>query len=101
MANKMRGLIPIELDKPRTLRYDWNALAEFEDRTGVPITEIGKKVSIKTLRALLFCGLKHEDPTLTEEAVGAMIGMDDIQTIQSKLMEALSPKFSGEAQEKK
>jgi hypothetical protein len=77
----MRGEVTLHLDKVRTLKYDLNASAEFEDATGQSITEAfqsfddgtGKpKLSIKTIRALLWAGLLHEDENLTLRKAGEL-----------------------------
>ncbi len=98
MANKYR-YVDIELDKPRKLRYDLNALCELEDRFDKPIMEIlsgiGEKMSIKLVRTLVWAGLIHEDEELTEKQVGTMVDMSNIMEVQEKLTEALSTSFSG------
>ena len=86
-----RGTVEIVLDKPRNLRYDFNALSEIEDKLGVPLTEIGTKAtSAKAIRSILWIGLKHEDKALTEEQVGAMVDIGNLDEVQKKLGEALS-----------
>lgn len=86
MANKHRGFIEVELDKTRTLRYTLNALAEVEDRIGVPLEELENvKMTIKNVRILLWAGLIHEDPDLTPEEVGNMVDMGNFQEVQEKV----------------
>jgi hypothetical protein len=84
--------IPIELDKPRALLYDFNALAEFEDATGWSIGEalIGHGDSAKMLRALLWCGLLHETPNLTIEEVGSWLDLKSFGDIRSKIDKAVA-----------
>jgi len=98
MANKYR-YVDIELDKPRRLRYDLNALCELEDRFNKPIMEllkdVGQNMSIKLVRTLVWAGLIHEDKDLTEAQVGEMIDLSNIIEVQEKLTEALSTSFSG------
>lgn len=62
-------LVPITLDKPRTLFFGFEACESLEAQmNGVPlmdaITRI-RNVSLTTLTTALWAGLKHEDQTLT------------------------------------
>jgi hypothetical protein len=89
MANKHKAMVEVQLDKKRNIRFTMNALAEVEDRLGFRLDEIeGKKLSIKQIRALLFCGLMHEDENLTEEMIGDMIDLGNIKYVQEKMSEA-------------
>lgn len=76
MANPHRGGVAIEVGgKDRTLKFDLNALAEVEDRlklSGInDVIPLLERISIRTVRCLLWAGLFHEDPTLTEKDVGS------------------------------
>lgn len=63
-----------ERGRVRNLRYDINALADFEQLTGMGFGQLmSMKAMFATCRALLFAGLKHEDRTLTVERVGELI----------------------------
>lgn len=94
MANKRRGYVDVELDKPRRLRYDLNALAELEDRLGVPLDQIADvRLTIKNFRIMIWAGLIHEDPELTEEQVGAMVDGSNFVEVQQKVAEALALSF--------
>lgn len=91
MANKQRGFVAIQLDKKRTLRYTLNSLAEIEDRLGVPLSEMGDmKMTIKNVRVILWAGLIHEDPELTEQEVGNMVDLENFQEVQDKVAEAFA-----------
>ena len=59
--------VPIVLDKPRTLRFDYRALRTIERRLGVEIKELPTLDMDKpeVLRTLLWAGLRHEDHRLT------------------------------------
>lgn len=64
-----RGVI-----RRRSLRYDINALADFEQLTGMGFGQLmHTKAVFATARAMLWCGLKHEDRTLTVEQVGTLM----------------------------
>lgn len=83
--------IPIMLDKPRRLRFDFNAMATFQDQTGINPLLIGDRISEpKNLRALLWVCLQDEDPGITLETVGHMMGISNHEMIEGKLAEAFS-----------
>ncbi|MCW2279109.1 hypothetical protein [Heliophilum fasciatum] len=89
MANKHKALVEIVLDKPRTLRYDLNALAEMEAKLGVSLQELDQlTMGVKQLRTFLWAGLIHEDPTLTEHEVGGWVDMDTLSMVNEKITEA-------------
>lgn len=76
MANPHRGTLEIEIGgKTRTLKFDLNALVEVEDRLKLggmnEVIPLLERISIRAVRCLLWAGLVHEDPTLTEKDVGA------------------------------
>jgi hypothetical protein len=95
MSNKIRGLVDINLDKPRHLRYDLNALAEIEDKLGISIDQLagGFCFGMKAIRTVLWAGLIHEDEELTEKEVGAMIDMENIEDVTSSIMDSLGMAF--------
>lgn len=72
----MARAISITLDKPRNLRFDVNAISDFEDKTGKSVTSLGDETSgLSIMRSLLWAGLKHEDRGLTLERVGNIMGV--------------------------
>lgn len=87
--NKFRGIVEIELDKKRNLRFSMNALCEIEDLIGKPMSQLNDEMSIKDLRSFLWCGLKHEDKDLTMEEVGEMIELTDLGYVAGILRKAL------------
>jgi hypothetical protein len=89
MANVQRGESKIQLDKERTIKFDLNTLIAVEDSLGYSLAEMGDKVSIRVMRAMLTAGLRHEDPELTEEYVGSLITMDNMQVVQDALAKAM------------
>jgi hypothetical protein len=91
MANMHRGFVQIELDRVRNLRYTMNALAEIEDILGVPLSELENiKMSIKNVRVILWAGLIHEDPTLTQEEVGNWVDLGNFKEVQEKVAQAFA-----------
>ena len=64
---------PIEIDKYRNLRYDFNNVRAIEEVMGVTwgaIPYILPKSSIKLTVAMLWAGLKWEDESLTMDGAG-------------------------------
>lgn len=60
--------------KKRFLMFDINALADFEQETGMGFGQLMQtKALFATTRALLWAGLKHEDRTLTTNEVGRIL----------------------------
>lgn len=84
--NKQRNSeVIINLDKPRSLRFDLNAMAAYEDATGKSAFAIGDNISATSIRALLWASLIHEDKTLTLEQVGSLIHTGNMTEITSKI----------------
>ncbi len=70
------SIIEIELDKPREIRFDFNAIADVELETGMGIGSLFSETNIgfNTFRVLLWAGLKHEDRSITKAKAGELIG---------------------------
>ncbi|MFD9628678.1 hypothetical protein [Peribacillus muralis] len=91
MANKQKGLISINLDKKRNIRFTLNALGEIEDAFGVPLSKISEiELGVKAVRTMLWAGLIHEDEDLTEREVGNMVDFDNLEEVQAKVSEAFA-----------
>ncbi len=75
----MKQYITLELDRPRRLRFGTNALCMVEDMTGKKLTNGNafSEFGLKDIRTLVYCGLYHDDKTLTTEQVGDLI--DDFE----------------------
>ena len=96
MGENLRNVRPkavvITLDKERHLLYDLNAFAELEEVFGtveeaLKALESGK---LKAFRAILWCGLIHEDEEISITDVGALIGLADMEYVATALNEAIS-----------
>ncbi len=83
--------IPITLDKPRTLYFDFNAFIELEEIYGDIKTALEgvEGLKLKPIRDMIWAGLIHEDEQLTPKQVGKMLNMANIHEIASKITEAL------------
>lgn len=98
-----RVKVPLRLDRERTLILSFNAMCKAEEVTGVNFL-MGDVVfsSVRVLRALVWAGLLHEDPTLTLEQVGELIqdvGADEIVDTVMKAYAAAMPDAQPEAEE--
>ena len=72
----------------RRLRYDLNAIAEIGERLGIRVRLdriredlLGHPLPLSALRTLVWAGLLHEDPTLTETTVGSWITTDNVAEV--------------------
>ena len=83
-------LVPIELDKPRRLLLDLNAMVNYQKATGKDLWESGEKFSANDLRALLWVCLQHEEPTLTPIDVGKMVHTGNMKRVTETLMQVYS-----------
>lgn len=74
----------------RELIYDLNAMAEMEDKYGSVEAAFDalENNSIKAVRFVLWVGLIHNDPSLTEQQVGSLIDMKYLQELMGSLSEA-------------
>lgn len=97
MANQHRGYVEIKLDRPRTLKFTFNALAQLEDVLNLEsIIELEtKKLSVKIVRAMLWAALLHEDENLTLEDAGRLMDqaasfVELVQSIQKAYQIAMS-----------
>ena len=87
-ANKYRGEVPIRLDRVRTLKYTFNAFAEFEELTGSSIQTVFQEtanIGFGSLRNLLWAGLTHEDSSLTVNNVGDLIEFAEGNNLTQKI----------------
>lgn len=88
--SKLDSTVEIVLDRPRRLRFGFNADSAFEEATGQTLSGIMFRagqaenkesgsactvIGFRLLRAMVWAGLRHEDPTLTIEAVGDLLDL--------------------------
>tara|TARA_R110002020_G_scaffold455087_1_gene671103 strand:- start:205 stop:579 length:375 start_codon:yes stop_codon:yes gene_type:complete len=87
-ANKYRGEVPIRLDRVRTLKFTFNAFAEFETMTGQSIQGVfsdSESIGFNMMRNLLWAGLTHEDATLTVKKAGELMELADGDNLTKKI----------------
>lgn len=83
----------------REVKYDLNAMAEMEDRYGTidAAFEALNKNSLKAVRFVLWVGLIHHDPSLTEQKVGSLIDVQNLKTIVESLKDSFEADMPDEA----
>jgi len=101
MPNKVKPAIAINLDKPRHLLMDLNAMVAFEEATGKNIMQgiDPDSMTAKDFRALLWACLLHEDEALKIEDVGKMIHAGNMGELSGKIAQAwevASPEVEGD-----
>jgi hypothetical protein len=79
--------VPIHLDVKRKIHFDLNAMATIEEVFQKPLAQIlNMNMGLREFRALLWAGLLHEAPMLTQEQVGKMIDRSpEAETLGEKL----------------
>lgn len=80
----------VRLDRERELRFDLNALVELEAKFGSLNALFGQEMTMGRLRTLLWAGLLHEDETLTERQVGAMMDLSRLQEYAEAVAKAIT-----------
>ncbi len=104
MTNPLRGEASFEVrpdtGEPETyrLRFTWNAAAVFEEAAGRTITETllhleHELFSARTLRAMLWAGLREFHPKITIEDAGRLIDRAGHEAAQRVLGPALKHFF--------
>lgn len=100
MANKAKGEVALKTkDQVYTLRYTVNALCDLEDQLGAGINDILKEfqtedtLRIRTIRTVLWAGLKDKHPDITIAQAGDIITDAGTVAAVSALAEALISAF--------
>jgi len=90
--------IDIELGgKTRTLLLDFNALADFEEATGVNVLQTGfDEFGARHMRALIWAGLLHEEPDVTIRQVGSWLSGANMKSIMESVERATKDHISEE-----
>jgi hypothetical protein len=78
-------------DKPHKIRFNFNALAEYELMTGKSALAFDN-IGFADVRALAYVGLKEGDKNfkMTLEEVGAKLAMESMTEVTTALTEDLS-----------
>lgn len=83
--------VPVFLDRLRHLKFDLNSLCVLEEKFGnieKALQELERGV-MRAVRVILWAGLCHEDPDLTEEDVGKLVNIDNLDMVGIALLKAL------------
>lgn len=90
----------------RTLRFTLNAMAELEEKYGSVDTAFEQldKGSFKAIRTILWAGLMHDEPTLTEQQVGNLMDLQSMAAmmetvglaVKQDTPDPVQPKVTGE-----
>ncbi|TXH10897.1 MAG: hypothetical protein E6R03_14870 [Hyphomicrobiaceae bacterium] len=81
----------------RTLRFDMNALAEFEQETGMGFGQLMQQKAIfAAVRGLLWAGFRHEDRRISIDRVGELMQMyvEDPQGPTHEISDLLAAAFT-------
>ena len=91
--------------KERQLKFDLNAIAEIGERLKVTVRLeklaedlMSTPLPLSALRVLLWAGLRHEDPELTPEQVGAWVDLDNIGEVWDRFFTLFGDKFSAKVE---
>lgn len=98
----LKPYVDINLDKPRKLLFNFNAMVLFEEATGISILNqsVWSNLTAKNIRALVWACLVHEDKMLTLEQVGEMLGLGNLEEITEKLALAWANAMPNKKEEK-
>jgi hypothetical protein len=89
--NQARPQMVINLDKPRPMTFDFNAMADFETVTGKNFLKINtNNLTATDFRAILWACMHTEDETLTIKEVGKLISRMSIIELSKKITEVVS-----------
>ena len=89
--NQARPEVIIELDKRRTMRFDMNAMVDFEAVSGKNVLKMNwQTMNITDIRSLLWACLHGEDKTLTLEGAGSILSLATLDELTTKLQEAIN-----------
>jgi hypothetical protein len=90
-SNQVAPVVPIVLDKPRTMKYDFYALSRLEDETGYSVLDekTWENMKIKDVVKFLWAGLLHEEHDLEIDDVARMVHFNNIRYV----MDAINQTF--------
>lgn len=91
----MIPFVMIKLDKPRKIRFGMGAMVEFEQLTGIKLTELQDEMSISVCAKVLWVMLKQEDKALTFDQTIELIDeySDNLNDVIEKVTEAIQAAF--------
>jgi len=91
MTNQAKPEVTINLDRPRTLYFGFNAMADFERVTGLNALKLDwENLNITLFRVLLWACLRREDKDLTLDKVGDLLDFMPLTGISEKVQESMN-----------
>jgi hypothetical protein len=91
MNKEIYSMIPIELDKERNLYLSFDALIIFKEETGLDLMGLDLNSSdIRTLTALLYACLAHEDEELTLRKTAKLINLKNMAHVIEKFTQLMT-----------
>ena len=91
----LKQSVAIELDRVRHLRFGTNAIIEFEELSGKPITVMDTdRMGFKDIRIMFYVSLVHEDKDLTFEKVGDLMDIGLQKYGMDGLMQKIEEAFN-------
>jgi len=89
--NQVKPEVKITLDRERTLKFDMNAMVDFETISGKNVLKMNwQSMSITDIRSLLWACLHGEDKSLTLESAGTILSLSTLGELTAKLQEAIN-----------
>lgn len=93
----MSKMVAINADKARNLKFNYNALCMLEEDFNIDVSALDENIKLGDLRKLMYCGLVHEDSTLTLERTGeimdAVMDEEGMEYLGTKIGEAITKAF--------
>lgn len=95
--------LPVELDRPRTFRFNLGVMRKIEQRTGKNTLRVDfyRDLSATDFSNIVLSGLEKEDPTLTLEKLDEILTPTMIQEMSKVVGRAVGLALGGEEAEKK
>ncbi len=85
-----------------TLRYGINELCRLEDRLGIDVAELGKKMAaglnMRTLRTIFACGLSNDLADIDAGTIIDEVGLQRAGELVAEAMQAAFPSAEGKVQ---
>ena len=97
MSNPRKAEVIVNLDRPRKLKLTLNIMCEAEQILKKSI--LREDMGLLDMRAILWAGLKQEDPKLTIQKVGEMMDSVDFNTLSAEIAEGLKLYFAPDGEE--
>ena len=91
----MAMAVPIELaGTQHWLRYDLNALSVIEERLNISLVDLKDlPISMRFTRTVLWAGLLHAEPSLTEQTVGSWVDGSNFAAVSEQILRAFALGF--------